>query len=272
MYILAILDRPETASFTLETTAELARRLGCTDIRGLHPQLAEDPAFQSPDEGMPSDGERKRFAQAVSARAESLRRIFQHWTQDAGLVGTSHWIEIAGDVRRIVAREAASADMVVLSRPRADDPAYVSQAFAGALYDARATVVVAPLQHHDTVGSHPIIAWHPAENLERALAAARPLLEKARTVTVIIGERRAGEVADPLLVSDLRAQGVAVSVERFVITSPNVGEDIRKHALASGGDLLVMGAYSHAHFLEWLFGGPTQDLLTHATLPLLTHH
>jgi nucleotide-binding universal stress UspA family protein len=33
-----------------------------------------------------------------------------------------------------------------------------------------------------------------------------------------------------------------------------------------------MGAYGRPHFIEWLFGGPTVDLLAHATWPILTHH
>ena len=169
MRILAILDRLDTAAFTLETTSELASRLQCRDIRVIQPQPATDPDYQSPDEGMPSDEERTRFAQDISGRARDLHQTCQDWATATGRAEDVHWVEIAGDIRRIVAHEAAGSDLVVLGRPRPADPGYASQAFAGALYDAQAAVVVAPLQHHATVGSHPVVAWHPSATLARAI-------------------------------------------------------------------------------------------------------
>ncbi|GBR11231.1 universal stress protein [Acetobacter oeni] len=272
MRILAILDRPETAASTLRTASELADRLGCQDIRLLHPAPADDPAFQSPDEGMPGPEDRARFAHDVSARAETLRQICQDQSRTSGQEGRARWVEITGDIRKIVAREAANAALTVLSRPRPDDPEFVRQAFSGALYDAKAAVVIAPLQHHDTVGARPVIAWHPSSGLEQAIEAAQPLLKQAERVVLIIGENYPGEVAEPDFAEQLRRADIPVSIDRFIISSTNTGEEIRSHALTAGGDLLIMGAYSRPHFIEWLFGGPTQEILAHETLPLLTHH
>ncbi|MCE2564539.1 universal stress protein [Komagataeibacter sp. FNDCF1] len=272
MRILAILDRLDIAAFILETTGELASRLQCRDIRVLQPRPATDPDYQSPDEGMPSDEERTRFTQDISRRAAGLHKTCRDWAKATGHVDDVHWVETAGDIRQIVAREAAGADLVVLGRPRPADPDYASQAFAGALYDAQAAVVVAPLQHHATVGAHPVVAWHPSAKLERAIESVWPLLEKAQAVTVIIGENRSGAQPDPALVGRLRDRGVPVTVDRFIITERDTGEQIRARALSARGDLLVMGAYDRPYFIEWLFGGPTRDILTHGTLPLLTHH
>ncbi|WP_338042943.1 universal stress protein [Novacetimonas pomaceti] len=272
MRILAILDRPETAMFTLETAGGLADRMNGSEIRVLCPQPAGDPDFQSPDEGLPTHEEKARFARDISTRVEALHNAFDRWAASAGRSHGARWVEIAGDIRKVVAREAMTADMTVLSRPRSGDPDHVTLAFSAALYDAMAAVVVAPLQHHQTVGAHPVIAWHPAPNLERAMAAARPLLDGASRVTVIIGESRENEQPEPPFVDALRQRGIVVTVDRFIIASANVGEEIRTRALAAGGDLLVMGAYSRPHFIEWLFGGPTRDILAHGTLPILTHH
>ena len=274
MRILSILDTLETAPFILETTSTLADRLGCGSVRLLHPAPASNPDFQSPDEGMPGPQAQARFAQSVTAQTTALHTLCQNWMATSGHARISHWATGQEDnIRALVAAEAASADLVVLSRPRATDPASVSQAFSGALYDAKAAVVVAPLQSYPTMGSHPIVAWKASDMLDRALEHAMPLLEKAATVTILIGERQAGEEATPTLAQTLRQKGVAVTIQRFVITSrTEVGEQIRAQALSAGGDLLVMGAYSQPHFLEWLFGGPTRDILRHGTLPILTHH
>ncbi|WP_240471508.1 universal stress protein [Komagataeibacter rhaeticus] len=270
MRILVILDCVETALPALETAGGLACRLGCHDIRVLQPQPATDPDYQSPDEGMPGNEARLHFARTIADRATQLHRICTDWAAATGHTTDTHWVERAGDIRATVAHEASGSNLVVMGRPHAGDAAAISPSLAGALYDARAAVVMAPLRAYATIGLNPVVAWHASPGLERAIASAWPLLEQARKVTVIIGESRLDTQPDPALVATLRHKGVTVAVERFISTDTDVGARIR--ALAAQGDLLVMGAYGRPHFLEWLFGGPTLDILTHALLPLLTHH
>lgn len=275
MRVLVILDRPDTARFTLGTAGALADALGADDIRLLHPKPASDPRFKTPDEGIPTDEDRQRFAREVGTRADALRALAGEWIEAqtaSARKAARNWVEIAGDIRRIVAREAAQADFVVHGRPRAHDPDAVTDAFAGALYDAQATLVVAPLRDCPTVGRKPVIAWQESEVLDRAISAARPLLDKAQRVTFVIGERGAAQTALPAFAKDLAGRGIDIAVDRFPIESGDLGEQIRAHVLAADADLLVMGAYTRPHFLEWLFGGPTQDVLANTTLPILTHH
>ncbi|MCP1242950.1 universal stress protein [Acetobacter lambici] len=131
---------------------------------------------------------------------------------------------------------------------------------------------MAPPTPLPTFGQHPVVAWQDTPNLIRAVNAAWPLLRTARHVTILVGEHQPNAVPDPALLAQLRASGVAVTLERFVLTEQSVGEQIRTRATQAGADLLVMGAYGRPHFIEWLFGGPTVDLLAHATWPILTHH
>lgn len=274
MRILAVLDRPETALSTLQATGELARRLNGQDIRLLHPKPATDPAFQAPDEGIPTPDQRKAFTAQVTSRAKRLHDIARQWIRAAGdpTTAKAQWVEMAGDTRKIVAREARQADLVVISRPRADDRQTIGQAFSGALYDAGATVLIAPLQACATVGRRPIVAWHPSPALDRVLDTVQPLLEAAEHVTFLIGTEHATAEVPPDRARMLVDRGVPVTIDRFVAHRDRIGEELRAHALAARGDLLIMGAYTHSRFLEWLFGGPTRDLLAHATLPILTCH
>ncbi|MQS00041.1 universal stress protein [Gluconobacter aidae] len=277
MRLLVVLDRPDTAAFTLKTAGALGARLRADKIRILHPRPADNPAFQTPDEGMPTSEEQRRFAQDVAERADKLRMLASAWIGPIA-AGVRHqpdkeWVEIAGDVRKIATQEALNADFVVHARPRAGDPGYVADAFAGILYDAEAALVVAPLQDYDTVGRRPVIGWHPSRALDNAIFAAMPLLETAEKVTFVIGEHEGGETGLPDFTHTLADRGVKIAVDRFQIESgSDLGEQIRAHALAAESDLLIMGAYTRPHFLEWLFGGPTQDVFAHATLPILTHH
>lgn len=277
MRLLVVLDRPDTAPYTLATAGMLAERLRADHIRILHPRLTDNPAFQTPDEGIPGREDRQCFAREEAERADRLRALAAAWIAPA-LPGAdrrtgSEWVEIEGNVRRIVEQEARTADLVVHGRPRAGDPAYVTDAFSAILYDAGAPLVVAPLQEYPSVGRRPVIAWHSSHALDHAVTAAMPLLETAEQVTFILGEHDGDRTELPDFTKTLDSLGVKIVVDRFRTgTGDDVGELLRAHALAAGGDLLIMGAYTRPHFLEWLFGGPTQDVLAHATLPILTHH
>ncbi|MFT8719489.1 universal stress protein [Acetobacter sp.] len=275
MRLLIVLDRPDTALFTLRTAGALAERLNADRIRILHPRLESDPAFQTPDEGMPSTEEQQRFAREENERADRLREIASAWMgssqAEERYQPDRQWMEISGDVRKVTAQEARNADFVIHGRPRRGEPTYVTDAFAGILYDAKATLVVAPLQDYASVGRRPVIGWHPSRALDCAIAAAMPLLETAECVTFIIGERDSAETDLPDFANSLTERGVKFLVDRFRIDG-DVGEQIRAHALAADADLLIMGAYTRPHFLEWMFGGATQDVFAHATLPILTHH
>jgi len=274
MLILAILDRENTAINTLHAAGEIARRLPESRIAILHPRLDANPDFQSLDEGIPTRAEREAFIQETTQRSDALRDMAARWIEDHDDTLRAQWMEIAGDVRKIVAIEAGRADLVVLSRPLRHDRDEVRKAFAAALYDAEATVLIAPLQPFDTVGLRPVIAWKPSSALQRALRQVDRLLRAAKQITFLIGEeggRRHVESA-PDLIKDLQDAGVPVVVDRFSVTDGHAGEHIREHALEANADLLIMGAYTHPRFMEWLFGGATHDILAHETLPILTHH
>lgn len=272
MRLLAVLDRPDAAPFTLEALGGLLTCLAPAQSTIVHVEPPRDPDYLSPDEGMPGAAEQERFAHSVSARADTLRQIAQDWTRAVTPNRETAWTERVGDVRALIAQQAGLADITVLSRPRPNDERGVADAFAGALYDAGAAVLIAPLTHYATFAQHPVVAWHPSCALDLALKAAWPLLEQASRVTCVIGENTPMEVPDPPLCAALAQRGVPVHVDRFLLEGKDAAEPVRQHALAAGGDLLVMGAYTQPHFIEWLFGGPTKDILTHGTLPILTCH
>ncbi|CEF57277.1 universal stress protein [Acetobacter ghanensis] len=272
MRILAVLDQPDTAALTLDTARQLAERVAGTAICVLHPKLATNPDFQSPDEGLPDAAEQARFAQSVTARATALHQIFDNWRTTHSDIANAQWEEQAGDTRALVRLAAEKADLVVLDRPTTTTPKTTEQAFTAALYDAQATVVLAPLAAQATLGLHPVIAWQDTANLAHAIHSALPLLQKALHITFIIGESFPLTVPDPALVAELRAGGITVTVERFILTDEPVGEQIKAHALRAGADLLIMGAYGRPRFIEWLCHGPTVDILAHTSLPILTHH
>jgi nucleotide-binding universal stress UspA family protein len=121
------------------------------------------------------------------------------------------------------------------------------------------------------------LAWNGSPEGLRAIHAARPLLAKAARVVLLGGRRR-----DPLaeigwrpefeLHGYLRRHGVEVEDVPIVAAGSEVGEALLDAAGRAKADLLVMGAYGHARFSEWVFGGATRHVLEHAKLPILMRH
>jgi nucleotide-binding universal stress UspA family protein len=66
--------------------------------------------------------------------------------------------------------------------------------------------------------------------------------------------------------------GVRAEVVVLAKTAPRVSDTLARHVLDQDADLLVMGAYGHSRFREFLLGGATRDMLEHAAVPVLMAH
>ena len=59
------------------------------------------------------------------------------------------------------------------------------------------------------------------------------------------------------LAKNLSRHGIDVILDRVDATGHTIGEVLRKQTAACNADLLVMGAYGHSRFREWVLGGAT---------------
>lgn len=122
------------------------------------------------------------------------------------------------------------------------------------------------------------IAWNGSTEALRAVHAALPLLRRARRVVILHGEQRppVGTAAwQPRF--DLTGYLLRhdVGVESRMITGASeedVGTALLRAAGEAGAGLLVMGAYGHTRFREWVLGGVTRYVLEHLELPVLLRH
>ncbi|MFT8418333.1 MAG: universal stress protein [Acetobacter sp.] len=273
MRLIAVLDEPQTAALTLNTASQLAERLGGAELCVFHPIPDTNPDFQSPDEGLPDPAQQAHFTHMLATRAKAVFQIFETWHTAMPSRAYAHWLEQTGDIRTLLRHVGATADFVVLDPTTPTSAQTTRQIFATALYDMQATVLMAPHTTQASFAQHPVVAWQDTPNLLSAVHSALPLLKTAQHVTVLVGESHPNATPEPALLAQLRACGVGVTLERFALTGHSaLGGQIRARAAQAGADLLVMGAYGRPHFVEWLFGGPTVDLLAHAPWPILTHH
>jgi len=120
------------------------------------------------------------------------------------------------------------------------------------------------------------LAWKNSRESARAVAEALPLLKRAARVTVgIVEEGGAGEQYGEATGADIARylSRHEVRAELRPINGWNdVGEALLNEAEKTGAQLLVMGGYGHSRFREWILGGVTRHVLTHARVPVLTAH
>ena len=129
-----------------------------------------------------------------------------------------------------------------------------------------------PLNSFETI----LVAWDGSREAARAVGEAMPFLTLAAKVIV-------GRIVDPdqtegdaerdfsTIRSHLAQYGVDAK-QSSVGFRYHTGEQIHEMAHQHGADLIVAGAYGHARFIEWAFGGATRYLLRNATLPILMAH
>jgi nucleotide-binding universal stress UspA family protein len=74
------------------------------------------------------------------------------------------------------------------------------------------------------------------------------------------------------LSAHLANHGIEVGTNVLQLKTAGEHESLRKHLEQGHYDLLVMGGYSHAMWLEFIFGGATHSILMSSKIPILVSH
>jgi nucleotide-binding universal stress UspA family protein len=128
-----------------------------------------------------------------------------------------------------------------------------------------------------TLGERVVVAWDASREAARAVNDALPLLERAKTVSVVtINPRQQpfghGEEPGADIGLHLARHDVKIEVERVVSRDIDVANTILSQVANEGADLLVMGAYGHSRLREYVLGGVTRTILAEMTVPVLMSH
>jgi len=119
------------------------------------------------------------------------------------------------------------------------------------------------------------VAWDFSRAAARAVADALPLLEiakKVRLVTVSNEKAIDSKHSAEELAKNLARHGIDVLLDRVDANGRSIGEVLETYTAAHRTDLLVMGAYGHARWREFILGGATRSLLSKPPLPILFSH
>ncbi|MEN3931066.1 universal stress protein [Microvirga sp. W0021] len=164
-------------------------------------------------------------------------------------------------------------DITVVGRPSTKEPIPRITTVESALFESGHPVLVIPPEPVHSLNEHIMIAWNGSSETARAVAFAKPLLEKAKHVTVLgihgwnVGGPSAEEMVRMLNISGIKAEHMFLDT-----VTEEYGNMILKTAMDKKCDLLIKGAYTQSRLRQMIFGGATNTILYEAQLPVLFAH
>jgi len=227
---------------------------------------------------------RKQIEDAAATNAaseeEQLLQEFRALSHDLGLPvaepqpgqATATFIEYTGKQVDAVRHYGRLADIVCVPKPD-KDRSLGANTLKSAIFSSGRPVMLCP--ERDTVpekiGAHVALGWNGSLEATRALAMAMPLIEAADQVTLMT----TGDVPHAATAEEcakyLALRGVSANIHEFS-GKGTIGEALLSQCDRVGADLLVMGAYHDSYERETIFGGNSQAVVDHTTIPVVMVH
>jgi len=122
-----------------------------------------------------------------------------------------------------------------------------------------------------------VCCWDGSRAAARAINDALPLLQKARTVELLIvtNNKKTGngrEIRGVEIGSHLARHGIKVEVEILPAADIDVANVILSRVAECSASMIVMGGYGHSRVREFILGGATRGVLTTMTVPVFISH
>lgn len=260
----------------VEAASRIAREFGAKLV-GVYlvptPEMTPSVSALLPDSVV-----NQRLAESGEAQQRAEAR-FRSAATGAGL-SALEWRAPAGDAAQALVAHARGADLTVIGQPDPGDPDAPfagDLAIAAILGSGRPTLVVPYIGAPATLGRTVLVALDRSRESARAIADALPLLERAQRVAIVSITTATEETLDDTqartqAAAHLAGHGIAAEVHHLELPDIGIGELLLSQAADLGADLVVMGAYGHARFQEFVLGGVTRTMIEAMTVPVLMAH
>jgi nucleotide-binding universal stress UspA family protein len=274
--ILVHINDQRRAQALLASAVHIARQHGAHLI-GLS---VVPPTIVAPDGGarpIMIDAHRQVY-RAEEARCMS---IFQNAT--AGQNFQAEWRELdagALPVAEIVIAQGRTVDLIVANQADKDWPSSVMlDATERVIIESGRPVLVLPNNGRQlTRLNRAVVGWNGRREATRAVFDALPFLkQQVDEVRVLcVDPQEEGGTEEDLpgaeICSALNRHGVKCEATEVARPRIGVGETLLSRVKEFDADLLVMGAYGHSRFREFVLGGASRHVLRHMTVPVLMSH
>jgi nucleotide-binding universal stress UspA family protein len=207
-------------------------------------------------------------------RAQALLSTFDATAEKAGVLHeTILERSLTYQVAERLVEYARLHDLTIVSVPESYDQWYAEAIIFGS---GRPTLVLPESQPFGPFELNTVVvAWDFGRLAARAVADAIPMLEKAKRVRVVtvtnekvIDTKHSSEE----LAKNLARHGIDVIFDRVDAAGRSIGDVLTREVASCNADLLVMGAYGHSGFREFILGGATKSMLSKPLLPILFSH
>lgn len=184
------------------------------------------------------------------------------------------WKETTGFLSPCVRDAATLADVIVLNR-RLDQIDYpdMRDLVGDIVLKSGKPVIAVPeaLRSFDLLGNA-LVAWDGSPQADAALRAAVPLLQKARSVTIVEVDDGSVKVPATEAAEYLSRHGIKPTVRQESAQFDLPSTVLLDRIDADNAEYLVMGGFGHSRFVEAAFGGVTSRMLKECPVPLFLAH
>ena len=219
-------------------------------------------------------------SELANRQEDHLRGILHRLAREFGLKdeadedgpATCTFSEEQGRMADVVKHAGRLTDLIVLPKPQRERNLGESSLKA-ALYGAGRPVLICPgqLQPDETFAQHVAVGWNGSLTAARAVASSLDIAHAAKRVSILTGGKLQshGPTADDL-VAYYAQRGITAEIVSF--EGKDAAKELLKTSKRIGASLLVIGAYSHSHETEMLFGGNTARIVDKTEMPILMAH
>ncbi len=256
---------------------EAARKLATTfdaHISGLYviPGVQVYPAAGYAAAPDVFDGTRKHYQNQL----KQVQSQFETGMKADGISFDFHVID--SDMPMIVnevTRQGRNADLIVVSAT--DRKAYDGVEFdfvERLVMTAGRPVLVLPFLGEAKLAlDEIIIGWDHGREAARAAFDALPFMQASKRTRILqIDQPARGEMQGATLAESLDRHGVKTEITNVTSDGMTAGETILRAASDHGAGLIIVGAYGHSRFTEFIFGGVTRHVIHHLDRPILMSH
>ena len=211
-----------------------------------------------------------------SKAAKGAVSRFEAAAKQAGVAAETRILDATfGGAATLFARIARRFDLAVVGQAQREYGVSEELMIEGALFESGRPVIVVPyIQKRGLTLERVLACWDGGRTSARAIGDAMPILERARSVDIVIvaEERKNDEITGANMSEHLTRHGIAVNVKRIAKGNLTIEDAILSYAADSGADFMVMGGYGHSRLREFILGGVTRGILATMTVPVFMSH
>ena len=283
--ILCVYSGESYESAALKTACLAARRLQA-ELQIVHPiaPIVVYPDLYGVDlAALERDGlaraDRAEIEAAETAAQFDLAFVRQADADNGHAAPRVLFATAVGIARTVVSAFGRTSDLIIVGCDVPQTPYDMDPILSALLETSVPTLVVPsgpePVSALATPDQLLAIAWDGSAAAGRALRAMEFLISPGQAVQVISilpKEERQYIAPAEKAAHWIALHGGVAHIERAGPFAMSDGEAILTYAQRLNSQLLVMGAYGHAHWKEMLVGGATDHVLKNSLIPLLLCH